>query len=74
MDRIGRLELYRPPIENLIATKLILADARDITGIRFLMARHRPEVARIREIVAALPSESRLRATENLVYLEILQK
>lgn len=29
VERLGRLELYRPPIENLIVSKLVRADARD---------------------------------------------
>ena len=72
VDRIGRLEIYRPPIENLIAAKLIRADAKDLTDIRFLLAHHRPQHTRIRELVALLPPGSRERATENLVYLDIL--
>ena len=72
MDRFGRLEVFRPPIENLIAAKLIRAEPKDISDIRFLIAQHRPDAARIREIVAALPAESRARAQENLVYLEVL--
>ena len=72
VERFGRLEIFRPPIENLIAAKLIRADPKDLSDIRFLISRHRPEPARIREIVIALPAEARVRAEENLVYLEVL--
>ena len=72
VDRIGRLEICRPPVENLIAAKLIRADPKDISDIRFLISLHRPDAARIRALVAAFPPGSRARAEENLVYLEVL--
>ena len=72
MDRIGRLEISRPPVENLIAAKLIRAEPKDISDIRFLISLHRPDAARIRALVATLPPASRERAEENLIYLEVL--
>ena len=72
VDRIGRLEIFRPPVENLIAAKLIRAEPKDISDIRFLISLHRPDAARIRALVATLPPASRERAEENLVYLEVL--
>lgn len=74
VDRMGRLEIYRPPVENLIAAKLIRADPKDISDIRFLFSLHRPDPARIRALVATLPTPSRERAEENLVYLEVLAR
>ena len=72
VDRMGRLEIYRPPVENLIAAKLIRAEPKDISDIRFLISLHRPDAARIRAIVVTLPPGSRARAEENFVYLEVL--
>ena len=72
VDRMGRLEIYRPPAENLIAAKLIRAEPKDISDIRFLVSLHRPDPARIRALIATLPAASRERAEENLVYLEVL--
>lgn len=72
IDRIGRLRLYRPPIENLIAAKLIRAEPKDLSDIRFLLTRHRPAVAAIREIIDRFPQSAREQATENLVYLEVI--
>ena len=72
VDRIGRLEICRPPVENLIAAKLIRAEPKDISDIRFLISLHRPDPARIRALIATLPAASRERAEENLVYLEVL--
>ena len=73
IDRIGRLELYRPPVENLIAAKLIRADPKDLDDIRFLLSRHRPDLKNVRRIVARFPARARQRATENLVYLSVLK-
>ncbi|HEY1718811.1 MAG TPA: hypothetical protein VGH42_11045 [Verrucomicrobiae bacterium] len=44
IDRIGRLQLFRPPVENLIAAKLIRAEPKDLGDIRFLVSRHRPDI------------------------------
>lgn len=73
IERLGRLHLHRPPIENLIAAKLIRAEPKDLADIRFLFSLHRPSSARIREIVASFSHASRARAGENLVYLEVFQ-
>lgn len=72
IERIGRLQLYRPPVENLVAAKLIRAEPKDLGDIQFLMSRHRPDLQRVREIVAGFNDPARERATENLVYLEVL--
>lgn len=73
IDRIGRLHIYRPPVENLIAAKLIRAEAKDIGDIRFLVSRHRPDLKKVRKIVAAFKSPARQRAMENLVYLNAME-
>lgn len=71
IERIGRLRLLRPPIENLIASKLIRCDARDIADILFLQNIHRPDVERIRSIISRFSPANRQRAKENLVYLDL---
>ena len=73
IERLGRLRIFRPPIENLIAAKLIRADAKDLGDIRFLMDAHRPDPQKIRGIVKTLEQAARERALENLIYLDILQ-
>ena len=73
IDRIGRLHLFRPPVENLLAAKLIRAEPKDLGDIRFLVSRHRPDLGRVRQIVAQFPEPARERATENLVYLDVLE-
>jgi hypothetical protein len=73
IDRIGRLQLFRPPAENLIAAKLIRAEPKDLGDIRFLASRHRPDLQRVRKIIAGFNPQARERAVENLVYLEVLK-
>ena len=73
IERLGRLQLVRPPVENLIAAKLLRAEPKDLRDIRFLMSRHRPDVDRIRNILAAFDHPARERATENLIYLDVLE-
>ena len=72
IERIGRLQLFRPPIENLVAAKLIRAEPKDLADIQFLVSRHRPDLQRVREIIAKFTLPARERATENLVYLDVL--
>jgi hypothetical protein len=73
IERIGRLQLYRPPVENLVAAKLIRAEPKDLGDIQFLVSRHRPDLQRVRGIIAGFNPQARERATENLVYLEVLE-
>lgn len=73
IERIGRLHLFRPPVENLIAAKLLRSAPKDLGDIRFLMSRHRPDVTHIQKIILAFNGSARERATENLVYLNVLE-
>lgn len=73
IERMKRLHLYRPPAENLIAAKLIRAEPKDLTDIRFLLSRHRPDLRRVRKIIADFNVSARQRAKENLVYLNLLK-
>lgn len=73
IDRIGRLHLLRPPIENLIASKLIRADARDITDILFLQHCYQVEAATVRAVIATFSPTKRQQAEENLIYLNLTQ-
>jgi len=71
MEKIGRLEISRPPIENIIASKLTRAADKDIQDILYLLKTHQPDRQKIRDIVTAFPQTCRSVAIENLVYLEI---
>lgn len=73
IERIGRLELYRPPIEHLIASKLVRGDARDIDDVLFLVGKHRPDPAAVRAVAETFASAARRQALENLVYLRIAE-
>lgn len=73
VDRIGRLHIVRPPVENLVAAKLLRSEPKDLSDIRFLMTRHRPDVQRIRDIISGFSKPAREHALENLVYLDVFE-
>jgi hypothetical protein len=72
-ERIGRLRLYRPPIENLIVSKLIRCEPRDLSDIRFLISHYHPDEATIRSLIANLSPRNREQASENLIYLTVIE-
>jgi hypothetical protein len=74
------LDIWKPAsdydrleLENLIAAKLIRAEPKDLGDIRFLLSRHRPDLQRVRGIIAEFETRARERASENLVYLDVLE-
>ena len=71
IERLGRLEIYRPPIEHLIASKLIRGDSRDIEDVIFLAGKYQPDLAAVRKVVDTFGNPGRRQALENLVFLEI---
>lgn len=71
IERMGRLEILRPPVENLIAAKLIRGEPKDLSDVRFLHSLYRPDVAAIRQIIARFSPRGREQAGENLVYLDV---
>ncbi len=73
MFRMGRLIVTRPPVENIIASKLVRADAKDIEDIHFLHKHYQADPALVKTVVSGYPAAKREVAEENLVYLEILQ-
>lgn len=71
--KIGRLIISRPPIENIIASKLTRANSKDIEDIQFLHHHFQPDLIAVKKIIHTFPKAKKDIATENLVYLEILQ-
>jgi len=71
MERMGRLELYRPPIENIIASKLTRAADKDIQDILYLLKTYQPDIPEIKSIVQSFPRTAKAQAMENLIYLEV---
>lgn len=72
MERMGRLEIYRPPIENVIASKLVRASEKDIEDIHYLAKAYQPEHSEVRRIIESFPNIPKESALENLVYLDII--
>lgn len=72
MMEAGSLTVTRPPIANLIASKLVRCEARDLEDIAYLLTKYQPDPDQIQQAVESMPRIPREKASENLVYLEIL--
>lgn len=73
LKRMGRLRITRPPYENLVASKLVRAETKDIQDIQFLIQTYRVTPEAVAQVIDSLPARSRDIARENMVYLEILK-
>lgn len=67
----GKLTVTRPPIENIIASKLVRMEPKDFDDITYLMQHYRTPKNAIRKVVEGFPAFARERAEENLVYLDV---
>lgn len=72
VEEIANLELTRPPIANIIASKLLRADPKDLEDILYLMSAHEPEIEDIHAVIETFPPSHREVARENSIYLEVL--
>lgn len=72
MFRMGRLIITRPPVENIIASKLTRADAKDIGDIHFLYKHYQADPALVKSVISKYPHAAREFAEKNLVFLEIV--
>jgi hypothetical protein len=67
------LTVVRPPIENVIASKLVRASKKDLEDIAYLRHHFGVPSEKVRAVIASFPSGSiRDRAAENAVYLDVL--
>jgi hypothetical protein len=71
--RMGRLRLTRPPYENLVASKLVRAELKDIQDIQFMLQSYRISKESISAAVRSLPRPARDTAMENMIYLEVFK-
>ena len=72
IQKLGKLNLECPPIENLIASKLLRADPKDLEDINWMVNKYQPNIKKIREIVKSFPKEHREKTLENLIYLDVI--
>jgi hypothetical protein len=72
LEQFGALRLERPPIANLVAAKLVRAQATDLEDIAFLLSAHRPSRQDIELAIRSMPREAREKAADNLVYLDAM--
>lgn len=69
----GGLTISAPPTENLVASKLRMARAKDLADITHMLSQH-PEVgkAEVKKVIATMPREEKERAEENMIFLDVL--
>lgn len=72
MEKMGRLELYRPPIENIIGSKLTRAAEKEIQDILYLLQAYQPNVTEIKAIIQSFPEPAKAHGLENIVFLEVV--
>ena len=68
----GSLEITRPPIANIIASKLVRASAKDLEDIAHLITSFNPMVEEVEKAINTMPARAKTAARENLVYLDVL--
>lgn len=72
LETMGNLSLEAPPIENLIASKLLRAEAKDLEDINWMISKYQPNISKIKEVIKSFPPEHKEKALENMVYLEVI--
>ena len=70
--RFGGLTISRPPIENVIASKLVRGDKKDIEDISHLIGHFLVDNAKVTRAVNSMPQPQKNKASANLVILDVL--
>lgn len=73
IERMGRLRITRPPIENIIASKLPRCSDKDLEDIAYLRKKYAIAVESVESVVREFTGSAAENAKENLIYLHILQ-
>jgi hypothetical protein len=74
IEQFGALRLERPPIANLIAAKLLRAEPKDVDDIAFLQSFFQPAREDVEQAIKTMPAQARMKASENLVYLDVISR
>jgi hypothetical protein len=72
MARYGTLKVTRPPIENIIASKLVRGDKKDIEDIGHLSNKFLVDNDKVKAAIQSMPNPQKGKAKENLVFLDVL--
>ena len=73
IEKIGRMRITRPPIENIIAAKLPRCSEKDLEDIAYLKKKYDVPTDRVKAIIDEFHGHAAESARENLIYLEVLQ-
>ena len=74
VSRYGNLEIAHPPVENVIASKLVRAEERDIADIMFLIKKFDINHKNIRHVIETFSEAKREVALENMIYLSAMEE
>jgi hypothetical protein len=72
IENTGNLYLNCPPIENLIASKLLRSEAKDLEDINWMVSKYQPNLKKVKEIINSFPQEQKEKALENFIFLEVI--
>jgi hypothetical protein len=72
MLRTGNLTVSRPPVENIVASKLLRASDKDLEDIVFLMSSTDTRIDSVVRAIGTLEEKHRETALENLALVELL--
>lgn len=69
----GNLTVVHPPVQHIVASKMVRGSASDIEDVMFLMARMDLSMEDVRQAIETLPPALRDIASENMVLVEVHQ-
>lgn len=72
IGQFGALSVMHPPAENLIASKLVRSEIKDIDDVVYLISKLDVPRASIEKAIATLPRDIADIARENSVFLDVL--
>lgn len=73
LARYGKLTIVHPPVENVIASKLVRGEPQDIEDVVFLMARFNVTTEQISAVIDTMSGVGADIARENMVFLDLCE-
>lgn len=70
--RYGTLKVSRPPIENVIASKLVRSEKKDVEDIGHLASKFLVDNGKVQRAVQSMPDPQKTKAKGNLVFLDVI--
>ena len=68
----GQLVVTRPPFANIVASKLVRSDPKDIEDMAYIVSHYGVTKDEVVKVLKSFPATQREVATENLVYFDVI--